>query len=76
MGSPPHMRGKALQLCHTPPPSGITPAHAGKSAQDLAARYSRGDHPRTCGEKLGIVTDPTTEGGITPAHAGKRQIRI
>ena len=61
------MRGKALQLCHTPPPSGITPAHAGKSGRGGFECGRCGDHPRTCGEKP-FVKPPSFFGMGSPPH--------
>ena len=59
-GSPPHMRGKANEVCHGITKAGITPAHAGKSLLQAGGRRHRQDHPRTCGEKtkkLRIIWD-------------------
>ena len=70
-GSPPHMRGKADAVDLNVGDVGITPAHAGKSAQDLAARYSRGDHPRTCGEKAARVAGLLPDMGSPPHMRGK-----
>ena len=49
-GSPPRMRGKlkSFQIMQNHP--GITPAHAGKTAQDFRALTMSWDHPRACGE--------------------------
>ncbi len=51
VGSPPHMRGKALFLQEKALDLRITPAHAGKSLGDSAEPLNLRDHPRTCGEK-------------------------
>ena len=51
MGSPPHMRGKAVCCVCFSCSSGITPAHAGKSTVLMNCRPLIWDHPRTCGEK-------------------------
>ena len=50
-GSPPHMRGKACGKDENDGHTGITPAHAGKSAKWIRIDTIHGDHPRTCGEK-------------------------
>ena len=50
-GSPPHMRGKDPVKPMELYLSGITPAHAGKSAHVLREDVGHRDHPRTCGEK-------------------------
>ena len=51
-GSPPHMRGKALERMLQLRELGITPAHAGKSLSCLSEYCDSTDHPRTCGEKV------------------------
>ena len=50
-GSPPPMRGKALELNGASELIGITPAYAGKSNHEFKPRRSDWDHPRLCGEK-------------------------
>ena len=50
-GSPPHMRGKVTVCCDGNDDAGITPAHAGKSNEQLDFLTTGKDHPRTCGEK-------------------------
>ena len=51
VGSPPHVRGKAVAHDATVFCNGITPACAGKRTQtSLVQRITR-DHPRMCGEK-------------------------
>ena len=52
MGSPPHMRGKALVYDQLRVNFGITPAHAGKRMNFALPPYIGWDHPRTCGEKF------------------------
>ena len=60
LGSPPHVRGKALDTVIEHAFDGITPACAGKRIK-LRKRHSIcGDHPRVCGEK----TKPVPAGGI------------
>ena len=51
LGSPPRMRGKALQAQAGFRWSGITPAYAGKSAPGKVPQDQWRDHPRVCGEK-------------------------
>ena len=55
LGSPPHMRGKVRFSLPIGPPSGITPAHAGKRAAACRTSPAVRDHPRTCGEKCHIT---------------------
>ena len=61
LGSPPHMRGKVRFSLPIGPPSGITPAHAGKSPRFRSASQLQWDHPRTCGEKSHKKTSGATE---------------
>ena len=51
LGSPPPMRGKAVQLPVVMSTTRITPAYAGKSWQAFKADSKPKDHPRLCGEK-------------------------
>ena len=52
LGSPPRMRGKALQLPLCILDMRITPAYAGKSNTFLCKGLTAWDHPRVCGEKV------------------------
>ena len=52
LGSPPHVRGKALFIKNHFPFVGITPACAGKRCTCCYACPRPTDHPRTCGEKF------------------------
>ena len=72
-GSPPHTRGKVVQLfafcvCH-----GITPAHAGKSRGMRRSRGGGWDHPRTRGEKRHRRFVRVTGAGSPPHTRGKVQ---
>ena len=51
MGSPPRMRGKAVDAGHAQGAVRITPAYAGKSRAISASKRAIKDHPRVCGEK-------------------------
>ena len=51
LGSPPRMRGRALDNSDSPTFSGITPAYAGKRGWMRATEVTRKDHPRVCGEE-------------------------
>ena len=51
-GSPPRMRGKAMNEGDLVPIYGITPAYAGKSFFQNIIQLSLRDHPRVCGEKI------------------------
>ena len=50
-GSPPHMRGKAVEDAVHAAPIRITPAYAGKRWYTRCATIVPPDHPRICGEK-------------------------
>ena len=52
LGSPPHVRGKAMGIPRGALMQGITPACAGKSTGGFDANKCPQDHPRMCGEKL------------------------
>ena len=76
MGSPPHMQGKAkayLEACFA---LRITPAHAGKSQLYRTARRPSGDHPRACGEKMGLNWRPPYTMGSPPRMRGKGTSRF
>ena len=84
LGSPPHMRGTVIvgyQFRHL---VGITPAHAGNSAEMCRTVIASRDHPRTCGEQLcGVIHGYIIQGspphmrGTGCEHAGKdREFRI
>ena len=70
-GSPPHMRGKEMNSNLVKRGHRITPAHAGKSFENVLEILQEKDHPRTCGEKLIFDGDKDYILRITPAHAGK-----
>ena len=53
-GSPPRMRGKVTASVGIAVAPGITPAYAGKSNALLREAGRIWDHPRVCGEKLGL----------------------
>ena len=52
LGSPPHVRGKAIVAFAPGSDDGITPACAGKSGFHTYCTFLNKDHPRMCGEKL------------------------
>ena len=70
-GSPPHMRGKAGIFQPRGASGGITPAHAGKSTKRFNIISRNRDHPRTCGEKASLLTNPATVTGSPPHMRGK-----
>ena len=70
-GSPPHMRGKVVMVPLSSLLVGITPAHAGKSAQIFRPCGEQWDHPRTCGEKDYEIYTILRESGSPPHMRGK-----
>ena len=70
-GSPPRMRGKRVfefVLCDG---QGITPAHAGKTADALRSRRRTRDHPRACGENPLKSVRSFSKAGSPPRMRGK-----
>ena len=65
------MRGKVSTDGLYPTFARITPAYAGKRLWETPLLCRNGDHPRACGEKLGVGAARIGCGGITPAYAGK-----
>ena len=51
VGSPPHVRGKAIEVGQFCALGGITPACAGKRKTAWKGEGKKQDHPRMCGEK-------------------------
>ena len=70
-GSPPRMRGKAVQsgMAHTT--RRITPAYAGKSSLIVVSRLKSRDHPRVCGEKRVPPRIALGDMGSPPRMRGK-----
>ena len=71
LGSPPHMRGKAIDRHFPEPCFGITPAHAGKSRSYCNTSFQKEDHPRTCGEKRSQPFTAAFQRGSPPHMRGK-----
>ena len=70
-GSPPHARGRPIFFRVFTPAVGITPACAGKTADELVVENRVGDHPRMRGEDRFSTYRSVEPGRITPACAGK-----
>ena len=70
-GSSPRVRGKVKARAVKDERSGIIPAGAGKRALPPLGLWSRGDHPRGCGEKCVQDTGATAEKGSSPRVRGK-----
>ena len=71
LGSPPHVRGKALFIKNHFPFVGITPACAGKRCTCCYACPRPTDHPRTCGEKAVLDMCSCHSLGSPPHMRGK-----
>ena len=65
------MRGKGDEFNVFRSINGITPAHAGKSAQIFRPCGEQWDHPRTCGEKEGKILPGNANAGSPPHMRGK-----
>ena len=70
-GSPPRVRGKAIQARKDTSPFGITPARAGKSYLQLNQTILQRDHPRACGEKISHYILAASYLGSPPRVRGK-----
>ena len=71
MGSPPRVRGKAVDTVGEDRPQGITPACAGKSMLNRSAAVRFWDHPRVCGEKVRRAALLFSSWGSPPRVRGK-----
>ena len=65
------MRGKGAVEYVNRECDGITPAHAGKRSQCLHQSRLCWDHPRPCGEKVGVSNREALELGSPPPMRGK-----
>ena len=70
-GSPPRMRGKVLYRSGPDAGGRITPAYAGKSYTRTCYAYNVRDHPRVCGEKVGMGYRGKAPVGSPPRMRGK-----
>ena len=70
-GSPPPMRGKALDASDVVLNRRITPAYAGKRPFEKGSDRRSRDHPRLCGEKTGNRVFDRPEPGSPPPMRGK-----
>ena len=70
------MRGKGSEIRTFPSRLRITPAYAGKSERGCQNERKKRDHPRLCGEKLGVQEMGISLLRITPAYAGKSILKI
>ena len=70
-GSPPRMRGKAVDKKKLPLVDRITPAYAGKRLLTLSTAWAGKDHPRVCGEKYVDLVSAASQIGSPPRMRGK-----
>ena len=66
MGSPPRVREKPYHSRNANRYSGITPACAGKTAQQTAFHTVRWDHPRVCGKNTQMMDAAQNVKGSPP----------
>ena len=71
-GSSPLTRGKPTPRRSTGRPSGLIPAHAGKTATACTNATTWGAHPRSRGENYRSISDCRSELGSSPLTRGKR----
>jgi len=69
-GSPPPLRGTALEELIEVGINGITPAPAGNRAYTLSGATSNQDHPRPCGEQVRNQVSNVTQIGSPPPLRG------
>ena len=69
-GSPPRVRGAAIDVPKASIAPGIIPAHAGNSHKGRACSRGLRDHPRACGEQLVCCRIVTKGEGSSPRMRG------
>ena len=70
-GSPPRVRGKRRPAGRGAKACRITPACAGKTVRRRGWCFRRPDHPRVCGENVGLVAKVERLAGSPPRVRGK-----
>ena len=70
-GSPPRVRGEEQRIKLLEDLYRITPACAGRSVTNCHFRFSFWDHPRVCGEKVGLKTGREQHIGSPPRVRGE-----
>ena len=71
-GSSPRIRGKPRRLNKSGRPSGLIPAHTGKTSNPRVAGTRTWAHPRAYGENCTCTADEAAELGSSPRIRGKR----
>ena len=75
-GRTPHVREKGLIANDLSRLVGITPACAGKRGSPAAQASSQGDHPRVCGETMGLPILTLMPSGIAMSPRSSSQVSI
>ena len=68
------MRGRLYMRLPAYPPSGNTPAYAGKTSDINTASGPEGKHPRVCGEDSATISAPLLTRETPPRMRGRRYI--
>ena len=71
VGSPPQVRGKHFHYQGIRGGDRITPAGAGKTGYEMAQEFTKGDHPRRCGENSCALRRVLLHTGSPPQVRGK-----
>ena len=75
-GSPPRVREKLSFSDPVGPPTGITPACAGKTSLPKFALDALKDHPRVCGKNWSVRFNTKNKAGSPPRVREKRNCRF
>ena len=70
------MRGKPNSQISSLVAQRITPAHAGKTAEQQGSGIGRADHPRACGENVRACEEMQQPDGSPPRMRGKLCLRV
>ncbi len=70
-GSSPRMRGKQWKMFAANCPSGLIPAHAGKTYFGIYRWRPKPAHPRACGENMSVAAMSPVRRGSSPRMRGK-----
>ena len=70
-GSPPHVRGRAVEALGEKPMGRITPACAGKRLPPWGRESPCQDHPRMCGEEAVTLLYAMADEGSPPHVRGR-----
>ena len=73
-GSSPLTRGKRGDASDSAHDRGLIPAHAGKTTDAAGLKPVNLAHPRSRGENMVVIGDPSLGVWLIPAHAGKTSL--